>query len=138
MLDLVRPRRRIGLRRGYSVACQAVRTRGFRSVGGRLLDVSHQGALLDCNGAVSVGDELVVSFEAPSRRGAAPQVVDAIAHVRRIARHAGGARVGLAFTEMEWDARAALFVSLVGVPPPVPVGRPFIDYAATVRRIAAA
>lgn len=138
MLDLVRPRRRNGLRRGYSVACQAVRTRGFRWVGGRLLDVSPQGALLDCNGAISIGDELVVSFEVPARRGAAPQVVDAIAHVRRLARHTSGARAGLAFTEMEWDARAALFVSLVGVPPPVPVRRPFVDYAATVRRIAAA
>lgn len=112
--------------------------RGFRLIGGRLLDVSHRGALLECNGAVSLGDEVVVSFEVRGRHGAATHVVDAIAEARRVIRHPGGARVGLAFTEMDWDARAALFVSLVGVPPPVPVRRPFVDYAATVRRIAAA
>lgn len=110
--------------------------RGFRLVGGQLLDVSHLGALLECNGAVRMGDELVVSFEAPARSGRAPTVVDAVAEVRRIVRHADGARVGLAFTEMAWEDRATLFVALARVPPPVPVQRPVVDYAATVRRIA--
>lgn len=110
--------------------------RGFTLVGGRLLDVSHRGALLECNGALSLGDEVVLSFEAPERGGAAPYIVDAVTEVRRLVRHAGGARAGLVFTEIEWEARAALFVSLVGVPPPVPRHRPLVDYAATVQRIA--
>ncbi len=110
--------------------------RGFRMVGGRLLDVSHRGALLECNGALSLGDELVLSFETPGRGGAAPYIVDAVAEVRRLVRTADGAHAGLVFTELEWEARAALFVSLVGVPPPVPRQRRIVDYAATVQRIA--
>lgn len=132
MFELVRPRRRAGLRRGYSTACQAVRLEGFRRIGGRLLDVSHRGALLECNGAVSLGDEVVLSF--PLRP--AGRIVDAVAEVRRIVRHDFGARAGLAFTEVEFEDRAALFVGLVGVPPRVPARRPLVDYAATVRRIA--
>ncbi|MCZ7687266.1 MAG: PilZ domain-containing protein [Sandaracinaceae bacterium] len=136
MFELVLPRRRRTLRRGYSIDCQAVRMSGFRLVGGRLLDVSHRGALLECNGALSLGDEVLLSFEAPGRGGAAPYVVDAFTEVRRLARHAGGARAGLVFTEIDWEARAALFVSLVGVPPPIPRQRRVVDYAATVQRIA--
>jgi hypothetical protein len=138
MIELVRSRRRNALRRGYNVPCQAVRMRGFRLVGGQLLDVSHRGALLDCNGAVSLGDELIVSFEAPTRDGGGRIVVDATAEVRRIRRTAEGARVGLAFVDMAWDDRAALYVGLSRVPPRVPVQRPFVDYAATVLRIASA
>lgn len=137
MFELVVPRRRRTVRRGYSIACQAVRMRGFRLVGGRLLDVSHRGALLECNGALSLGDEVILSFETPARGGAAPYVVDAVAEVRRLVRHDHGAYAGLVFTEIEWEARAALFVRLVGVPPPVPRRRPVVDYAETVRRIAA-
>lgn len=111
--------------------------RGFRKIGGRVRDLSHRGALLECNGALSVGDEVVLSFTLPERRGAAPFVVDAVAEVRRLIRRADGADAGLVFTELEWDARAALFVSLAGVPPPVPRAPRLVDYAATVQRIAA-
>ena len=44
---------------------------------------------------------------------------------------------GVRFTELEWEARAALFVELAGVPPRVPRARILPDYAASVRRIAA-
>ena len=133
MFQLVRARRRNIIRREASVACQAVRLEGFRSIGGRLLDLSHQGALLECNGAISVGDEIVVSFRIP--RGG-EDIVDAIAEVRRVIRHEHGARAGIAFTEMDWDDKAKLFVALLGCPPPVPRVRPVMDYAATVRHIA--
>ena len=116
------------------MVCQAVRLDDFRRVGGRLVDLSHQGARLECNGAVSCGDELVVSFRVP--RG--HDVVDAIATVRRVIRHERGAQAGIAFTEMDWDDKAKLFVALLGCPPPVPRVRPAVDYAATVRRIARA
>jgi hypothetical protein len=132
MVQLIRPRRRDGLRRGYSVGCQAVRLDGFRRIGGRLLDLSHRGALLECNGAVSVGDEVVVSFDFR----VADRVVDAVAEVCRVTRHDFGARAGLRFTEMDWEDRAALYVGLIGVPPRLPSRRPMVDYAATVRRIA--
>ncbi len=132
MFQLVRPRRRNIIRRGTTVACQAVRLEGFRQVGGRLLDLSHQGALLECDGALSIGDELVVSFRVPHGQ----DIVDAVARVRRLARHEHGARAGIAFTEMDWDDKATLFIALLGCPPPVPRVRPAVDYAGTVQRIA--
>lgn len=95
------------------------------------MDLSHHGALLECNGAVEVGDEVVVSFH--FRR--ADRIVDAVAEVCHVTRHALGACAGLRFTELDWDDRVALFVGLVGVPPRVPSRAPLVDYAATVRRI---
>src|SRR5690606_2144219 len=122
-------RRRRALRRAYRTDCQAVALSGFRLVSSHIADLSHWGAsiVLDARApALTLGDELVVSF--PSPRGA---IIDASAEVRRLEQD----RAGLVFTELEWDARAALFVQLAGVPPPVPV-RPALDYAATVRAIA--
>ena len=134
MRDLLVPvRRRRTLRRARRTTCSAVRTRGFRDAGGELLDLSHQGARLAC-GDVSMwpGDEVVLSFSSP--RG--DLVIDALAEVRRVDRGAAGVTAGLRFTELSWEARAALFCQLVRVPPPVPAARSQIDYAATVRRIA--
>lgn len=122
-------RRRRALRRAYRTDCQAVALAGFRLVSSHITDLSHWGAsiVLDASAPdLVLGDALVVSF--PSPRGA---IIDASAEVRRLERD----RAGLYFTELEWDARAALFVQLAGVPPPVPV-RPAVDYAATVRAVA--
>lgn len=124
-------RRRRALRRAYRTGCQAVALSGFRLVSSHIEDLSHWGAsiVLDARAPELVlGDALVVSF--PSPRGV---IIDASAEVRRLEPD----RAGLFFTELEWDARAALFVQLAGVPPPVPL-RPAVDYAASVRAIARA
>ena len=63
-----------------------------------------------------------------------PDWSSALAEVRRVERDG---TFGVRFTELEWEARAALFVELAGVPPRVPRARILPDYAASVRRIAA-
>ncbi|MCB9595854.1 MAG: PilZ domain-containing protein [Sandaracinaceae bacterium] len=123
-------RRRRALRRGVSLRCQAVLIDPFRHVGTRLVDLSHQGAMLDCDVALVEGDELILSFEIGA------QVVDTVAEVKNVTWDLR--RAGLAFTEMDWESRVALFVGLAGVPPKAPLVRPAIDYATTVRRIALA
>ncbi len=132
---MVRPRRRRSLRRSYRTRCQAVRLDGFRQVGDRILDLSHRGALIACNRIVFPGDELVVSFRAPGES----MVIDAFGEVQRVLKGRRDADVGYAagvvFTEIDWDARAELFVRLAGTPPPVPARPAPVDYAETVRRI---
>ncbi|MGE0791113.1 MAG: PilZ domain-containing protein [Sandaracinaceae bacterium] len=135
MPELVRPRRRRSLRRSFRTRCQAVRLDDFNEVGQRILDIDHRGALLACDRIVFPGDELVLSFLAPG--GTA--VIDAVGEVQRVVhgRRRGdpGYAAGIAFTEMDWDMRAELFVRLTGTPPPVPSRRPIVDYAETIRRI---
>lgn len=123
-------RRRGAVRRALSVPCQAVLLEPFRPVGTRLIDLSHQGALLSCDVGLVEGDELVLSFEV------AGTTIDAVAQVRTVT--ASGRDAGLLFTDMEWGGRVALFVELSGIPPRVPRERPQMDYARSVRMIAAA
>lgn len=138
MLQLVRPRRRRTLRRAFSTDCQAVRLAGFRLVGERILDLSPRGALLACDGPIDPGDAVILSFRAPDRG----PYVDVVGEVRRVIEgwRAGdpGFCAGLRFTDIDRDAQHELLVRLAGFPPPVPRRRPPVDYAETVRRIAAA
>jgi len=121
-------RRRRALRRGIFIPCQAILVEPFRPIGRRLVDVSHQGAMLECDAALVEGDELVLSFSLGS------QIIDAVAEVRNVSWDLR--RAGLRFTDMDWSSKVALFVGLAGVPPRVPQAPRQIDYAATVRRIA--
>jgi c-di-GMP-binding flagellar brake protein YcgR len=125
-------RRRDGLRRAFTTSCAAVRLASFTPAGHRILDLSHRGALLRCEGELEAGDEVVLSFAAPGGQ----DVIDAVASVCRVTEVDGERRAGLRFTELEWESRAALFVGLAGIPPRVPSQRPLVDYASTVRRIA--
>lgn len=130
-MALLLPHRRRGcIRRGWSAACEAVRLDGFVRVSDRIVDLSHRGASLIADGLVREGDEIVLTFRAPRSRA----WIDALAEVRRVERDG---TFGVRFTELEWEARAALFVELAGVPPRVPRARILPDYAASVRRIAA-
>ena len=122
-------RRRHALRRAVSLSCQAVLVEPFCSVGTRLLDLSHHGGLLECDAALTAGDELVLCFEIGA------QVVDVVAEVQNVSPDLR--RAGLRFTEMGWDCRVALFVGLAGRPPRVPTRRPRMDYARSVRQFAA-
>lgn len=134
MIEMVRPRLRRTLRRSFKTSCQAVRLHGFSLVGERILDLSHRGALVACERPLAPGEELVLSFRAPHG-----PTIDAVAEVRRVVE---GWRygtpdfcAGLRFTEIDEEARSELMVRLAGFPPPVPVRRPRVDYAETVRRI---
>lgn len=130
------PQRRTELRRGVSVACEAVAGYGFRLLGQRALDVSSTGMLIETHGAYArLGEEVFVSFQPPRSR----LWVDAVAKVARVVK---GRRksdralaVGLSFVDMDPADRAILAAKLRGHPPPVPGRKLPIDYAARVRAI---
>lgn len=120
-------RRRSALRRGLQVRCQAVLVDAFHLVGDRILDLSHRGAQITCEVGLVEGDELVISFEFDGRP------IDAVAEVRNVSDDVR--RAGVTFTELDWDARVALFLGLHRIPPRIPRRRLVPDYAATVRSI---
>jgi hypothetical protein len=57
---------RARLRRRVQPSCQVVRTRDFRLVGTRVLDLSATGMLLETQLPVLTGEELVISFKSPT------------------------------------------------------------------------
>lgn len=136
MAILIPLRTRKSLRRQVRSSCQAVALDHFRLIGERIVDLSPRGALVACDAAVHVGESVLLSFRAPSGAW-----IDAEAEVARVLEgwregdH--GYCAGLRFTSLDRAARGELVVSLAGFPPPVPQRRPPIDYAETVRRIAA-
>ena len=121
-------RRRRAIRRAHLTSCEAVSVERFRSIGRRIVDLSHRGARLAVDDDVDVGETVVLTFSAPRGTG----VIDAVATVQR----REGEFAGLAFVEMDWTDRALLFLELMGVPPPLPDRPPALDYAAAVQRIA--
>ncbi len=56
---------RARLRRRVTPSCQVVRSRDFRLVGTRVLDLSATGMLLETELPVLTGEELIVSFKSP-------------------------------------------------------------------------
>jgi hypothetical protein len=124
------------LRRSIVTKCQAVADRGFRFLGDTLRDVSPDGAFLETEVDVAVGDEVYVSFEAPRSR----IWIDACARVVRVVRGRRtadrGRGVGLSFVEIAAIDQAILEGSLDLVPPPVPARAARVDYAGVVRAIA--
>lgn len=132
------PQRRTELRRGVSIACEAVAGYGFRLLGRRALDVSSTGMLIETHGAYArLGEEVIVSFQPPRSR----LWVDAVAKVARVVKgrrkNDRAQAVGLSFVSMDAADRAILEAKLRGHPPPVPGRKPQIDYAAQVQAIAA-
>jgi len=108
---------------------------GFRLLGDRVLDLSTRGMLVACDAAVSLGDEVIVSFRAPN----GGPVLDAEAEVARIVEGwrpwDPGYCIGLRFTRLDARDRGELLVRLAGLPPPVPTRPLRRDYAETVKRI---
>jgi hypothetical protein len=117
------PRRAV--RRAAHIRCQAVSDARFELLGERALDVSPRGMLVACDAQAILGDEVVVSFQAPG-----PEEIwfDAEAEIVRIVHGLRlsdpGYCVGLRFTYFERAARNELLSRLAGVPPPVPGRRP--------------
>jgi hypothetical protein len=129
--------RRNELRRGVSVACEAVAGYGFRLLGQRALDVSSTGMLIETRGSYArIGEEVIVSFQPPQSR----LWIDAVAKVARVVkgrrRTDRAQAIGLSFVSMDAADRAILAAKLRGHPPPVPGRELRIDYAAQVSAIA--
>jgi c-di-GMP-binding flagellar brake protein YcgR len=57
---------RARLRRRVTSACQVVRTRDFRLIGTRVIDLSATGMLLETALPILTGEELIVSFKSPA------------------------------------------------------------------------
>lgn len=135
MSEFVPARDRKAARRVVSARCEAVAERGFRWIGGTLRDLSAEGAFLETEGPLELGEEVYVAFQAPRTR----LWIDACARVARLvpARRRGDrARgVGLRFESIDAGDRAVLEATLEPLPPPAPARAPRADYAAMVRAI---
>jgi hypothetical protein len=59
---------RARLRRRVQPSCEVVRTRDFRLIGTRVLDLSATGMLLETELPILTGEELIVSFKSPGDR----------------------------------------------------------------------
>lgn len=136
-MSFVMKSHRLAVRRAVRLACQVVSEDAFRLVGRRALDLSPAGMLIESDADVRLGDELLVSFRAP-RSGL---YIDTSARIVRViaGRRPGdhGRCVGLRFEHLDPLMRSVLGASLAGLPPPLPQRNARIDYAATVRAIAA-
>ncbi|NOY92738.1 MAG: PilZ domain-containing protein [Deltaproteobacteria bacterium] len=108
------------LRRAVRTSCQAVETDEFRLLGERVLDLSPHGMMIAADDGAKVGDEVIVSFQAPG----SDAWFDAEAEVARVIEgwRPGdpGYCLGLRFTKIALEARLALTDKLRGWPPPVP------------------
>ena len=133
----VRMSERRAMRRYARVPCQVVRERDFTLVGTMTLDVSTGGMLVESDAKVLTGEDLLVSFYAPALRTwfDAEATVARVVHGRRD--HDAGRAIGVSFRKIDQVTRTYWSVSLRGLPPPIPARGPRVDYARTVRSIAA-
>lgn len=134
---LVHKNERREVRRRLTLACRVVRERDFQLLGTNAIDLSPDGMLVMAIRDADPGDGLIVSFRATELG----LWFDAEAKVARVVRGRRpkdrGRCVGISFTRFDPVARLVLRGHLRRNAPPVPQRDPRIDYAATVRRIAA-
>ena len=135
---LVSKNDRKAIRHHVRMDCQVVRESDFALVGHRSLDLSPDGMLVRQADDVTVGEKMLVSFQA-TQLGI---WFDMQAEVTRII---GGRRpedegraFGLKFVDFSPVSRLILRGHLRRVPPPLPQRPRRVDYAATIRQIAAA
>ena len=136
MVDLLPARRRKGVRRSVRSACRAMSWSRFEVVGERLRDLSPYGALLECEGEVVVGDQLLVSFRMP-------WLGDDVLVTAEVARVVAGRRTGdrgrcagLRFVDLDPADRRELRARLEPLEP-TPAARVHpVDYALTASAIA--
>ena len=135
---LVRKNDRKSVRRHVRIDCQVVRESDFALVGHRTLDLSPDGMHVRLSDDVLVGEKMLVSFQA-TQLGL---WFDTQAEVMRIIRgrrpEDEGRAFGVKFTNMDSVSRLILRGHLRRVPPPLPQRPTRVDYAATIRQIAAA
>jgi c-di-GMP-binding flagellar brake protein YcgR len=129
---------RKSMRHHVRIDCQVVREHDFELVGHRTLDLSADGMLVRTASAVRVGESMLVSFQA-TQLGI---WFDAEAEVTRLIRgrrpEDEGRAFGLRFIDMPKVSRLILRGHLRRTPPPLPKRPQRVDYAATIRQIAAA
>jgi hypothetical protein len=120
------------MRRAARVDCQIVRERDFKLIGTRGVDLSPLGMLVMAQERVLTGESVIVTFRLPC----SGWWFDAQATVARVVhgRRPGdlGRCFGIAFDSLEDDATSFLRRALIGVPPPLPMREPRVDYAASV------
>jgi len=135
---LIRKNDRKSTRHHLRIDCQVIRETDFRLVGHRTLDLSPDGMLVRTMSDVSVGDPLIVSFQAtPLGLWFDTEAeVTRLVHGRRPEDE--GRALGVRFVNLAPIARLILRGHLRRVPPVVPQRPTRVDYAATVRAIAAA
>ena len=135
---LVSKNDRTATRHHVRIDCEVVRESDFRLVGHRTLDLSAEGMLVRTAGDVTVGDRVFVTFQATTLG----LWFDTEAEVTRLIRgrrpEDEGRAFGLRFVDMPSVARLILRGHLRRVPPPLPQRPRRVDYAATIRQIAAA
>lgn len=128
--------RREVIRRAVDLPCEGVRERGFELLTRRLLDLSPAGAFLFTDHpAVELGEEVWLSFEAPN----GGEWMHARALVVRHVRAGPGGRppgLGVQFFDVDPEDLDRLARALVGMPPPVPLSVPAVDYAGFIELIA--
>jgi hypothetical protein len=129
---LVHAQQRRIVRRSLRVDCQVVREHDFKLIGSRGVDLSPMGMLVMAQEHVLTGEPVIVSFRLPM----SGWWFDAEATVARVVhgRRPGdlGRCFGLSFDTLEPDVQVYLRRALRGVPPPLPMREPRIDYAASI------
>ena len=126
------------IRRAVRLECQVVRERDFKLVASHAVDLSTEGMLVATDDVVLTGEPMLVSFRAPWT----PFFIDSEATVARVVHGRRpcdrGRRLGLSFRPLDRETSLLLRSSLLRMPlAPLPTRAKRIDYAATVRAIAA-
>jgi hypothetical protein len=133
----VRRNQRREIRRAVRVPCRIVDERAFRPIGDRAIDISPEGMLVPTDARLELGESVIVSFRATDLG----IWFDTDAEVARIihGRRPGdiGRCIGLRFQSLSAVHRLILRGYYRHVPPPLPKRAQRIDYAATIRMLAA-
>ncbi len=131
----VRSSERRTVRRAVTAQCQAVAMQDFRLFGERILDASTDGVLVACDTGVTLGEEVVLSFQMPSTG----VWYDAEAEIARVIEgyRTGdpGYCAGLRFTSIDRRLRLELGADLHEQPIATPARRLRTDYAKTILAI---
>jgi hypothetical protein len=138
MRTLVHAHQRRDVRRAIRIACQVVRERDCRLVARRTTDLSSKGMRVRAETKVLTGEPVFVAFRVTV--GTTVYTFDVQATVVRVmhGRRPGddGHCLGLEFEGLDGAAERVLRAALRGVPPPLPMREPRVDYAATVHMAA--
>jgi len=127
---------RLALRRGVRIPCQVVDEEGFTLLARECFDLSVRGMGVKAIAPAPIGTPLIVSFRIPG----SSYHCDFEARVARVVwgrrREDRYPSLGIELLDMDALSRAVLAARLRGLPPPVPMRRVRVDYAATVGSIA--
>jgi hypothetical protein len=130
-VSLRRSQRR-SIRRAVRLECEVVREHDFKRVGSQAVDLSPDGMLVMADLDVLTGEDVIVSFRAPS----SDLWFDTVGTVARVVhgRRPGdnGPCLGIQFEVTDQLSRALLSQNLRKVPPPLPRRAVRLDYAAMV------